>query len=133
MDLKLLKKLAEGKELTPPERLKLAEQRPLPTPKDWFVLYLVWVTRFTFDLDKPVSPGRLVFLRHHLSALVFTDLVRKLSAGYSEGVGESEPVTMWDIKRLLNRRNTLRKRRIEAAEHERKAAAMAAQRAVAKQ
>lgn len=126
-----MKKIANGEDLSAEEDLALAESRPIPTTKEWWVLWLVWATRFSFDLDMPISVGRLQFLRRHLSAALFSDLTRSLRSSYAETFGQSTPVAMRTVKRMLNRKRYLKRLRQSVQVERERAKLLSAQRTIA--
>lgn len=129
----LAEKAASGETLTAHEKLAIVSRRPTPTRKEWLALYVVWIVRGTFDLDKAVGPKSIAFLKRYLSVPVFAYVTKSLSEDYEKIIGAVEAVTMLDIKRMLDHGERLRELQRQAAKEQLAADAIAQQRAACRQ
>lgn len=129
----LANKIAAGESLTAQDKLAIVSRRPTPSLKEWLVLFAVWIVRGTYDLNKAVAPKSLVFLKQHLSAPVFAYLTKSLRDERGGIQGETEAVTMWDIKRLLDQRKRLRSLQLAVTKEQNRIDAIARQREACRQ
>lgn len=123
----LVDKSARKEELSAKERLLFLERRPIPSGKEWLALYWVWVTRFTLDLNAPLSARQLGFLKNRLSPALLEDLV--VSLRNDIGI-EPNPVEWWDVRKLLNRKQKIKRLRAQVLHENRNKQVVQEQRAV---
>ena len=92
------------------------------------MLRALWLSRFSFDLDAPLSPQRLAFLRRWVSAPLFENITRKLNKDL--GNLDSGYVDWWDIRFALNRKQAAARLQEQVWHDRARNAAIMAQRAM---